>query len=916
MRRPKNVLRDVVILATPFLALSIWLWTCAFTSFWNAEIRNFHGELVRDQRVGTLRTMINAAIRNTFSAREKRFLPLARPVKPALPAAADGAALPAVDIFDLRIDGSALDALEADLPASARARQSALLTVNDDETFEVDASWRGQRMENYFFARKSWKLRTKKREFVDDLRVLNLTPLEDRLSSLVTFELARAIGLPAPLTRLVRLYVNLKDEGAYLLEEQVDESFVRRVGEMPGDIFYGELFVPDVPLHSSWELSWNPYLFEKADRWNKYDESWRPWLSELLDAAHDPTPGGFDRLDAILDPSFARYYALLCYHGDQHVDQSHNWKIGLDLLAGKLSGYLWNPLLNMPAGQGVETTANRLFLRLAQDPRFLDRVAAIVAADCLVADGPARQLETLNRAQAALAAAGVPADRWLDLSFRGMRRKLEERHHTVQMQHAVAEVAWQQAAAPGAVATDGAVKQLRIFATAIASLELAALDFETAPGAVELYEDRDFDGAIGAADRRVTARVDGHRLVVDDPAARVAVGRDFTAAFRDRPSEGQDTFSQHREFTRLAALESRYLLRAPADARVPRLLGVQCERTVGSGAITVNEGPPTGYVATDSVHPWRRAAPTAARALAWSGTVELRESVLLAPADTLAIAPGTVVKLGPGVSLQARSRVEWRDVRFERLDEKRPFGVVALQDHGCDGSVLERVTIVGGSEATIGWLYYSGMFSAHLVDGLVVRDCRFADNRLGDDAVRLGKCHDALFERVRVERAIADAIDFDLSSGVARDIVIEAPLNDGFDMMTCDVALERVTVVGAGDKGVSIGEGSQPRIVDSTFRGCVTGLGIKDGSDPLIQGAIIEECKVGVASYDKNWRYPGGGLGRLERCTLRGNGVDVKLDDESSLTLDRCTTEGKFSLPKKLKPGRFTVLPAATEGTP
>ncbi len=898
-----NVLRDVVLLTAPALALGIYLWAAALAGFWNAEVRNFHGEVVRDLRVGTLRRMTQDAIRHVFEAPERRFLPLRK--RPVAPGPADAG----LDVFDLRIDGAAVDALEADMPESARSRQKALLTVNDDEAFEVEANWRGQRMENYFFARKSWKLRTKKREFVAGQRVLNLTPLEDRLPSLVTFDLANATGLPAPQTRLVHLYVNLEDEGAYLLEEQVDESFVRRVGEMPGDVFYGELFVPDVPTHSSWELSWNPYLWEKHDRWNKYDASWRPWLSDLLDAAHDPAPAGLDRLEELLDPSFAHYYALLCYHGDQHVDHSHNQKIGLDLLAGKLSGYLWNPLINMPPGHAVETTANRLFLRLAQDPLFLDRVAKIVEEKFLAEEHPSLQLEALDRAEATLKATATPIDRWLGYAFRGMRRKLEERHAAVLLQHAVAEVAFENDA------PNGEERLLRVAATAIASLRLVALDLETAPAKLELFEDRDGDGRVSQADRKVAARLDGHRLVVEDPAALLHVGRDFSASYRDRPSEGQDTFSQHREFTRLAALASGLVLRAPG-AVAPRVLGVQCERTVGKGEVATHEGPPTGLIATDSVHPWRRAPPPMPRVVDWSGAVELRESLLLGLRDSLSIAPGTVVKLAPGASLQVQSRVAWRDVRFERLDPAEPFGVIALQGHGCDGSTLDAVTVVGGSEATIGYLYYSGMFSAHLVDRLAIRDSRFADNRLGDDAVRLGKCHDALFERVRVERAIADAIDFDLSTGVARDCFIDHPLNDGFDMMTCHVDLERVEVVGAGDKGVSIGEGSNPAISDSAFRECVTGLGIKDGSDPRIRDCVIEGCKTGVASYDKNWRYPGGGLGRLLRCTLRGNAVDVKLDDESTLTLESCTTEGKFDLPKKLAPGRFVVQPAAAEGKP
>ncbi|MBL8842258.1 MAG: CotH kinase family protein [Planctomycetes bacterium] len=906
MRRTRSLLRDVVLLTLPFLAASVWLWIAALGSFWNAEIRNFHGELVRDLRVGTLRMMVQRTIRDVFGSAPRRFLPLKREV-PAIAVDA-GAEDDGVDVFDLRIDGAAIDELAADLPGSARERKDALLEVNNGELLEVDATWRGQRMDNYFYARRSWKLRTKKREFVGGQRVLNLTPLEDRLASLVTFDLARSRGLPAPRTRLVHLYVNLEDEGVYLLEEQVDESFLRRVGEMPGDLFYGELFVPDVPPHASWDLSWNPYLWEKQARWNKYPESWRPWLSDLLDAAADPSPAGLDALDEILDPSFALYYAILSYFGDQHVDLSHNQKIGLDLLAGKLSGYLWNPLLNMPAGQGVETTASRLFLRLAQDPRFLDRVARLVSEQLAAEETPRVQLAALDRAERALRRAQVPVDRWLEVAFRGMRRKVEERHATVRQQHAIAEVAYEVGAAK-----EGVVP-LELHATAVASLRLTALDFEAPPAALALFEDRDFDGAIGPGDREVATRLEGHRLVVDDAAALLAVGRDFTASYQQRPSEGQDTFSQHREFTRLAALRSPFLLRVGA-APLPRLLGIEAERTVGSGAVAAHEGPPHGFIATESVHPWRRAAPPAPQQLEWSGTVELRQTLRLEPRDSLAIAPGSVVRMGPGVSLQLHSRVEWRDVRFERLDPARPFGVVALQGHGCDGSVLDGVTITGGSEATVGYLYYSGMFSAHLVDRLVVRDSAFSANLLGDDTVRLGKCHDVVFERVRVEDAIADAIDFDLCTGVVRDVTVLRPLNDGFDMMTGRLTVERLQVEGAGDKGISIGEDSQPELVGCSFKGCVTGIGIKDGSDPRIVDTLIEGCATGVASYDKNWRYEGGGFGRLLRCTLRGNKVDVKLDADSTVTLEQCTTEGKFSLPKKSRSAGLIVKPAP-EGTP
>ena len=116
-------------------------------------------------------------------------------------------------------------------------------------------------------------------------------------------------------------------------------------------------------------------------------------------------------------------------------------------------------------------------------------------------------------------------------------------------------------------------------------------------------------------------------------------------------------------------------------------------------------------------------------------------------------------------------------------------------------------------------------------------------------------------------------------------------------LMTANVNLTRVMTIGAGDKGISLGENANPKVTDCRLLDCVTGIAIKDASNPLIENTVIEDCRVGVAGYDKNWRYPGGGDGRLLGCTLRGNRLDVSLDGTSSLTLEGCTTEQRFSVP-------------------
>ena len=133
-------------------------------------------------------------------------------------------------------------------------------------------------MSNFFWRIKAWKLKTPRRRLVDGYRVINLTPLQGRLESHLTFMIAKQAGLQAPRSRIVQLYLNLKDQGLYLQEEQVDELMIRRIGRMPGDIFYGELFFPAEPKMSSDDLFWNPYLWEKKDRNNEYSDEHRPYL--------------------------------------------------------------------------------------------------------------------------------------------------------------------------------------------------------------------------------------------------------------------------------------------------------------------------------------------------------------------------------------------------------------------------------------------------------------------------------------------------------------------------------------------------------------------------------------------------------------------------------------------------------------
>ena len=894
MRGARHLFRDVFFLSLPLAAVLVYLVFAAATSFVNAEVLNFHGYPARGLRIGSLRRMLRYTLDGFLQPAQRRYLSDALQAEPS------------VRVFDLRIDGTELDALEANLPGSGRVWRAATLGESDGLR-DVEVRVRGQRMDNYFFERKSWKIKTDKDLLVDGDRILNLTPACGRLDNHLAFLLARRLGLPAPESRVVWVFVNREDYGLYLQEQQIDELLIRRNRRMPGDIFYGELFIPDEPKRGSDDLFSNPFLWEKKARFNRYPDEYRPYLAELLDHVASSAPGSWNALFRLLDQEvFTGHFALLAFQGDQHIDHSHNHKLYFNPLTGRFEPLVWNARLSMPRGRGVESMANRLFRKVCQDPRFLDAVHRRIEEDLIEADATSLQLAELERLRE-LAPLALPLDEFDDY-LNDLGDVVRERGKTVLRWHRQADLRYQQRATAGA-------RVLTLWARAAASFGLTRLTLESPCPSVRLYEDRDQSGALSEGDRELALEIRGRQLQVTDEDALLYTGRDFRAPYHDAAPKGQDTFSVHRQYTRLAYLESTLLLVSGSAAEVPEVVEIAVRKTVGPGGVKVGEGPPEDYRSEETIHPWSLPPASGPREVHWAGEVHLTEDLLLGREDLLTAEPGTRLLLGPGVSVRIASRVALQGLRVRPLVAGQPWGVFALQGPAASGSVLVDCDLEGGSEDTLEHVYYSGMLSVHHADRVVIRGGRYAANLLGDDTLRFARCDDLRLEDFLVVEANGDAIDCDLSTGILQGVQIIEPHNDGVDLMTANVHLREVVVQGAGDKGLSLGESANPEVRDCQFVGCATGVAIKDGSDPLLVRCRIEGCQVAIDSFDKNWRYPGGGRGRLQDCTLRGNQRDVRLRGDSVLTLERCTSEGRFDLPEG-ESERLILAPPAQEDVP
>lgn len=876
MHLRRHFLRDVFIFSFPVVTiLGIGVIASAVT-FYNAEIVNFHGYVTRSLRIGGWRQMLhsNANAFNPF--KQKRYLPNK-----------EFANVP-LRRYSIQVKASNLDKLKEHLPGSAKVWQRAWLQ-NGNKFTRVEIRNRGQRLENFFWARKAWQFKTKKESLIDGQRIIKLAPLGSRLENYICLMLARELGLPAPKTDIVQLFINKEDQGLYVQEEEIDELMIRRVNRMPGDVFHGELFFPNEPKLNTDDLFVNPYYWEKKSRNNRYGENHRPYLTEFLDLVCDKSLESYERFYQLLDKDeIALYFAVVTFLGDQHADSAHNHKLYFNPLSGKFESIVWNLLLGSMQGKGVESFANRFFYKLTRDPRFLDRVHEILNDRILTGEIVTKILGELDRIQKNYSNIALDQDLF-KRSIESAKRRLATRASTLARIAEKTEVSF--LSQPNETGT-----ALSIYATALTSFKLRKLKLNRYVDDLLVYEDRDFDGKISGADRQLPVSVNAGWIDVLAKDAYLYTGRDFSAPYRP-DTENEEHYLESKYYTTLASLRSPYLLSFGRSDEEVLVEEIVLERTVYEGDVVVQRGHPETRVSTETIHPWRFNSSIRSRRYRFSGRVELTEDLEIFSRDSVTVEPGTEFFLGPDVSIISYRRLFWEKVKVTRLDPNRPWGVIALQGQDASGSVISDCVIEGGSHKTWRYIYYSGMVSVHYANNVTIRNSIFSDNVRGDDVIRFAKCHDLCIEGVSVLRANGDAIDCDISTGQISNVKIRDPMNDGIDLMTSNVDLANIDIINAGDKGISLGENSNPKIVDCKIVNSVIGIGIKDGSDPIISNVHFAGNQIAVTGYDKNWRYPGGGKGTLHSCTFVDNEVDIKLDKGSSLNLEACITQNRYVLP-------------------
>lgn len=272
------------------------------------------------------------------------------------------------------------------------------------------------------------------------------------------------------------------------------------------------------------------------------------------------------------------------------------------------------------------------------------------------------------------------------------------------------------------------------------------------------------------------------------------------------------------------------------------------------------------------------------------GKVILQKTVIVPASLRLVIQPGTEIFMAKDVSIVSYSPVEIRGskrkpVYIRPLRKGQPWGSFLVLDTDKEKSKITFANIAGGSGTSINGVKSTAMLAFHQSD--VEIDNSTFSNSFDDDALNVK------YSYVRVEKSYfsntySDAVDLDSVLAGSRIVenIFEPPIGkgkeanggDAIDVSYSFVQIVKNNIKGCGDKGISVGERSQPLIKQNYIEKCQLGVTVKDSSYARVYENIFKNNETAISLYQKKQEFGGA------EAVLRGNKF---MNNNKTITTDK-----------------------------
>ena len=270
------------------------------------------------------------------------------------------------------------------------------------------------------------------------------------------------------------------------------------------------------------------------------------------------------------------------------------------------------------------------------------------------------------------------------------------------------------------------------------------------------------------------------------------------------------------------------------------------------------------------------------------GTHFLTHDIIIPVNTKLLIQPGTTLLMDEGVSLISYSPVEANGTADEKIrivaaDISKPWGVFAIINTEERENIIENTILSSGKDDKINGVYFSGMLALHNANGIIKNSTIM--NAKADDGINVKKGTITISDNTFSGNS-SDSLDVDYAlegSSVSNNIFLDSG-GDSIDLSWSDILIESNIIINCGDKGVSVGERSNPNLVKNTIVGCNSGIAVKDLSKVVATQNKLIGNNIAVEAFQKKSIFGGGDV-EIDGGVIWNNGRESRADDESIIVL-------------------------------
>ncbi len=733
-------------------------------------------------------------------------------------------------------------------PGSDRPYEKAFYRDESGKVQECEIAYRGATLKHHQASKPSFRVKIKKDDIELGRRYVEIQRPEDVIAACnwLPSRLAMKMGIFTDHIDPVRLFINGMYYGMYERRYRPGESLAIANDRMPGTFFKGDLVGRKQGLASLWDSSSHWRYFGELG-----PESIEVFEDFLRRLKLPPNSQSIEGIDQILNlEAYARFEALNAATLSVHVDESHNQLFYFSSNAGKLEPVVWDPnaYVSGNAEYPINVIRHPVVGLLTRDPRWVHARNKFLFHFILEEVAASIQISLLNEYYERTRTE-LQGD--VNLSHMGQRRSPRDLLSQKETYNRLMK------------SREAYIKDFlsdtRFQAQAVLDEQPPRTRFQVFGNTAIQVKRRD-----GSP---VTCMINGTRFQQSTALLYPGLSESFpespTGLWSDQPDKA-------------------FAVPRPLEYEI---LGSIEEFIVTDGLsnrpVTSVEGQPPALNNNDlrTIHPWNFGSKDPSEVVLGPGIVELRTDLHVLPEQALIIKPGTELRLSKGVGVYSEGLTLIRGTRDAPIkilphEPGKPWAAIGIHGKHTKGSEITWLECSGGSIGRLRHIHFKGMFNVYHCPDLTMKHCSFGRNAIGDDTVNLAesKCH---VEECKWEAALSDGLDLDLVEGRVRNCSFFNAGGDAIDLMSSKVEIEGCEMIGSGDKGISVGEGTIAFVRDCVMADCAIGIELKDGSRAVVVRTLFNKNATAVHGYRKKWLYRDGGLCWLHSCELQNNGVDL-----------------------------------------